>query len=119
MLRSRGSGARRLGSRSDPSSLYTGLERSPYAFPSTNRYSARTIASLTALYIVTNMPGTEYYVAGGYALSIGMATGIAVLLVLGRATPYRRMRKRAVAGPTMPGGPTSPADLSAQPAAKK
>ena len=71
------------------------------------------VAALTSLYVLTNQPGTEYYVAGGYALSIGMFTGLVVLFLLGRATPHRRMRRRVAAGSTVPGGPTSPADLTA------
>jgi hypothetical protein len=70
------------------------------------------VAALTTLYIVTNIPGTEYYVAAGYAVSVGMAAGLAVLFLLGRATPHRRMHRRvATGGATMPGGPTVPGDL--------
>lgn len=51
------------------------------------------VAALTALYVLSHELD-QYVVAAGYALSIGMASGIAVLLLLGRATPYRRLRGR-------------------------
>jgi hypothetical protein len=57
------------------------------------------IMALSALYILTNQL-FDNYVAGGYALSIGMVTGIVVLILLGRATPYRPIRKRKAAAPT-------------------
>lgn len=48
-------------------------------------------SALVALFILSQeLP--EYFVAAGYAVAIGMAAGIAVLLLLGRATPFRRMR---------------------------
>lgn len=51
------------------------------------------VAALTSLYVFSNeVP--EYFVAAGYAVSIGMISGIVVLLVLGRATPFRRIRIR-------------------------
>ena len=74
------------------------------------------VAALTALYALSQ--SNEYLVAAGYSLSIGMTTGLVVLFLLGRATPHRRMRRRVAAGPTIPGGPTGPADLDAQPAKK-
>ena len=53
------------------------------------------VAALTSLYMLTN-EGLQYFVASGYAVAIGMLSGIAVLLVLGRATPFKRMRVRQV-----------------------
>ena len=50
------------------------------------------VAALTALYVFSQTE--EYLVAAGYALSIGMGSGIAVLLLLGRATAFRRTRVR-------------------------
>lgn len=57
------------------------------------------VMALSSLYILTNRLN-DNYVAGGYALSIGMLTGIVVLVLLGRATPYRALRKRKAAAPT-------------------
>jgi len=51
------------------------------------------VAALTALYVLNEMLG-EYYIAAGYAVSIGMATGLVVLFLLGRATPFKRIRVR-------------------------
>jgi uncharacterized paraquat-inducible protein A len=51
------------------------------------------VAALTSLYVLTNQL-QEYFVAAGYAVSIGMISGIAVLLVLGRATAFKRIRIR-------------------------
>ncbi len=68
---------------------------------------AMMVMSLSSLYILTERLH-DYYVAAGYAIAIGMATGIIVLLLLGRATPYRPIRKRkAVAA-----APTGSAPLS-------
>ena len=47
------------------------------------------VSALTALYLL-NDALDQYYVAAGYAVAIGMAAGIVVLLLLGRATPLRR-----------------------------
>lgn len=47
------------------------------------------VAALTALYLLTQQ-FDEYFIAAGYAVSIGMVSGIAVLLLLGRATSFRR-----------------------------
>lgn len=58
---------------------------------------AMLVSALTALYML-NEELQQYFVAAGYALSIGMAAGVVVLLLLGRATPFRRGRSRA-AGP--------------------
>ena len=60
------------------------------------------VMALSSLYILTNQLN-DNYVAGGYALSIGMVSGVVVLVLLGRATPYRPLRKRKAAPPT--GGP--------------
>jgi len=56
---------------------------------------AMSVLALSALYFLTQ-EFDEYYVAAGYAVSIGMTSGIAVLLLLGRAIPFRgRTRSRA------------------------
>ncbi len=78
---------------------------------------AMMVMALSSLYILTERL-RDYYVAGGYALSIGMATGIVVLVLLGRATPYRPIRKRkAAAGAPTGSAPltTAGAPLSAEP----
>jgi uncharacterized paraquat-inducible protein A len=51
------------------------------------------VAALSALYILSH-EFEEYFVAAGYALTIGMVAGLAVMLLLGRATPFRRLRIR-------------------------
>jgi DNA-directed RNA polymerase subunit RPC12/RpoP len=51
------------------------------------------VSALTALYVL-NEELQQYFVAAGYALSIGMGAGVIVLLLLGRATPFRRGRVR-------------------------
>jgi uncharacterized paraquat-inducible protein A len=51
------------------------------------------VSALTALYVLSNE--MEYVVAAAYAVSIGMVSGLLVLLLLGRATPFRRRRRRA------------------------
>lgn len=56
------------------------------------------VSALTALYIFSQ--AEEYFVAAGFAVSIGMASGIAVLLLLGRASPFRRTRARPHVDPT-------------------
>ncbi|MBE7367265.1 hypothetical protein [Ramlibacter pallidus] len=56
---------------------------------------AMSVAALTAL-IVLSEEVAEYFVAAGYSVSIGMATGLAVLLVLGKAVPFRGARRRTV-----------------------
>ena len=53
------------------------------------------VAALTSLYVISNEV-REYFVAAGYAVAIGMSSGIVVLLALGRATPFRRARGRKV-----------------------
>ncbi|MEJ5989642.1 hypothetical protein WG902_06555 [Ramlibacter sp. PS3R-8] len=64
------------------------------------------VAALTSLYMFTS-DGQQYLVAAGYAVSIGMVSGILVLLVLGRATPFRRSRVRDVAPSDTAPVPTS------------
>jgi hypothetical protein len=58
------------------------------------------VSALTALYVLSQEQ--EYFVAAGYALAIGMVSGIAVLLLLGRATRFRgasgKRRARVSAG---------------------
>jgi DNA-directed RNA polymerase subunit RPC12/RpoP len=51
------------------------------------------VAALTALYALS-YELDQYFVAAGYAVSIGMLSGLLVLFLLGRATPFRRMRVR-------------------------
>ncbi|MBI5278219.1 MAG: hypothetical protein HY854_17355 [Burkholderiales bacterium] len=48
------------------------------------------VSALTALYKLTyNLQ--DPVIAGGYSLAIGMLTGITVLVLLGRAIPYKRI----------------------------
>jgi DNA-directed RNA polymerase subunit RPC12/RpoP len=49
------------------------------------------VAALTTLYVLSQEVD-QYVVAAGYAVSVGMAGGVLVLLLLGRATPFRRTR---------------------------
>lgn len=51
------------------------------------------VSALTALYLLSHALD-EYLVAAGYALSIGMGAGLVVLFLLGRATPFKRVRAR-------------------------
>jgi len=51
-------------------------------------------SALLALFLLSQ-EFAEYFVAAGYAVAIGMASGIGVLLLLGRATPFRRARRVA------------------------
>ena len=51
------------------------------------------VSALTALYLLSQ-EFDQYFVAAGYAVAIGMVSGIVVLLLLGRATPFRRVRSR-------------------------
>jgi hypothetical protein len=53
---------------------------------------AMLVSALTALLILSHELA-EYYVAAGYSVSVGMATGLLVLFLLGRATPFRRSRR--------------------------
>jgi hypothetical protein len=55
------------------------------------------VMALTSLYVLTNQLN-DNLIAGGYAVSIGMASGIVVLLLLGRATPYKPIRRKRAAG---------------------
>jgi uncharacterized membrane protein len=56
---------------------------------------AMPVTSLSALYLLSH-EFEEYYVAAGYAVALGMLAGILVLVLLGRATPFRgRRRSRA------------------------
>jgi uncharacterized paraquat-inducible protein A len=59
------------------------------------------VAALTALYVLSH-EFEEYFVAAGYALAIGMAAGLAVMLLLGRATPFKRRGLRRDAPPRGP-----------------
>lgn len=51
------------------------------------------VSALTALYVLSHELD-QYFVAAGYSVSIGMVSGLVVLLLLGRATPFRRTRGR-------------------------
>ncbi len=68
------------------------------------------VAALTTLYILSHEL-QEYLVAAGYAVSVGMASGLAVLFLLGRATPFRRVRVRRTR-------PQPLAEAGAEPVAK-
>jgi membrane protein implicated in regulation of membrane protease activity len=59
------------------------------------------VSALTALYILSHEL-TEYLVAAAYAVSIGMFAGLLVLLLLGRARPFRRRRARPSAESPVP-----------------
>jgi uncharacterized paraquat-inducible protein A len=52
---------------------------------------AMSVAALTAL-LVLSQELEEYVVAAGYAVAIGMGAGLVVLLLLGKAAPFRRTR---------------------------
>lgn len=54
---------------------------------------AMLVSALTALYVLS-YEFDQYFVAAGYALAIGMGSGVVVLLLLGRATALRRARVR-------------------------
>jgi len=53
-------------------------------------------SALLALYIFVH-DYQQYIVAAGYAVAIGIASGIVVLLLLGRATAFRRGRAQHAA----------------------
>lgn len=59
------------------------------------------VAALTALYMLSTEL-EEYLVAAGYSVAIGMVAGIVVLVLLGRATAFRRVRRQPNAGPHTP-----------------
>ncbi|HSV48160.1 MAG TPA: hypothetical protein VLJ58_20385 [Ramlibacter sp.] len=72
---------------------------------------AMLVTALSALYTLTyNLQ--DAIIAGGYSLSIGMGSGIAVLLLLGKATPFKRI------GHGRPAPAMQAAPASAEPAAK-
>jgi DNA-directed RNA polymerase subunit RPC12/RpoP len=73
---------------------------------------AMLVSALTALYVFSHELD-EYFVAAGYALSIGMGSGLVVLFLLGRATPFKRTKLRVRRSSR---AATSPADGA--PAAK-
>jgi DNA-directed RNA polymerase subunit RPC12/RpoP len=54
---------------------------------------AMLVLALTVLYVLSHELD-EYLVAAAYSVSAGMLAGLAVLLLLGRATPFRRVRSR-------------------------
>lgn len=63
---------------------------------------AMLVSALSALYMLSD--SMDYFVAASYAVSIGMGAGLAVLLLLGRATPLRggRALPSASAGEVAP-----------------
>jgi hypothetical protein len=69
---------------------------------------AMLVTALSSLYILSHELA-EYFVAAGYAVSLGMAAGIVVLLLLGKATPFRRTRRRPA-----PPSETAPLEQGAQ-----
>ena len=56
------------------------------------------VLALSALYWFTQ-DRAHPVVAGGYSMAIGMFTGIVVLLLLGRAIPYKPVRFRRTPPP--------------------
>jgi uncharacterized paraquat-inducible protein A len=66
---------------------------------------AMSVSALSALVLLSH-EFAEYYVAAGYAVASGMAAGVVVLLLLGRAVPFkgpaRRRRARMDASGTAP-----------------
>jgi uncharacterized paraquat-inducible protein A len=47
------------------------------------------VSALSTLYVLSH-EFDEYFVAAGYALAIGMIAGLVVMVLLGRATPFKR-----------------------------
>ena len=66
---------------------------------------AMAVSAITALYVLSHELD-QYFVAAGYAVSIGMISGLVVLLLLGRATPFKRGRARP-ARPVVDAGPAA------------
>ena len=54
---------------------------------------AMSVTALSALYLL-NHELDMYFVAAGYAVSLGMLAGIVVLLLLGKAIPRKKIRVR-------------------------
>jgi hypothetical protein len=69
------------------------------------------ITALSTLYVLSHEVD-DYFVAAGYALSLGMVAGLVVLLLLGRATPFRRTRKRPAGEPASTRGSSDVAPLT-------
>jgi hypothetical protein len=67
-----------------------------------------TVISLATLYLLSHAL-EEYFVAAGYALFVGMAAGLVVLFLLGRAQPFRRRRGKRAGGPRTPFAGPGPA----------
>ncbi|NML42992.1 hypothetical protein HHL11_04460 [Ramlibacter sp. G-1-2-2] len=59
------------------------------------------VLALSVLYILSQELD-EYYVAAGYALAAGVVAGIIVLVLLGRATPFKRVKGRRSARHAQP-----------------
>ena len=51
------------------------------------------VTALATLYLLSHAL-EQYFVAASYALSVGMTAGLVVLLLLGRARPFRRGRRK-------------------------
>ncbi|WP_395687598.1 hypothetical protein [Caenimonas koreensis] len=51
------------------------------------------VMALSALYLIT-LTVSDPIISGGYALSIGMVTGIVVLVLLGRAVRFKSMANK-------------------------
>jgi DNA-directed RNA polymerase subunit RPC12/RpoP len=63
---------------------------------------AMSVSALSALYLLSQ-EFAQYAVAAGYSVAIGMAAGIVVLLLLGRAVPFKGTLRRRVAPMDAPG----------------
>ncbi len=69
---------------------------------------AMLVSALSALYTLTyNLQ--DPVVAGGYSLSIGMVSGLVVLLVLGKAVAFKRMGARREPAAAAAPGASEPA----------
>ena len=74
---------------------------------------AMPVSALSTLYLLSH-EFEKYFVAAGYAVAIGMLTGVLVLLALGRATPFRgRTRGRKARARRSPSA-NSPVDSEPQ-----
>lgn len=62
---------------------------------------AMAVLALSSLYILNEELG-QYFVAAGYAVAIGMVAGIVVLVLLGKAMPFKRIGLRRDVPPTEP-----------------
>ena len=60
---------------------------------------AMLVSALSSLYILS-LEIDQYFVAAGYAMTIGMVAGMVVMFLLGRAQPFRKVRIRPAAKPS-------------------